>query len=92
MKIYKVYIDMILVLGRLKKFSLGSYNYTNPIIFQTASDPDDACFRAYTGLSDLIMRQHGGDPSKSVKFTKDIMYDVRVTKISLASNESKFDV
>ena len=80
------------ITNRLKKFKLGNYNYTNPIIFQTADDPDDACFRAMMGLSDIIRRQHGGDSSKAVAFTKDIMYDVRVTKIALASNESKYDV
>ena len=46
MKIYKVQIEMMGVIARLKRFNLEKYNSPCPVIFVEASDPDGACFAA----------------------------------------------
>ena len=87
MKIYKVHMSMVLVMGRLKKFKLGNYNYNNPIIFQTARDPDEACHKTHMGLTEILINQYGSSVANAADFTRDIMQDVRVTKIVLANND-----
>ena len=86
-------MDLTLVLGRLKKYKIGEYNDKRPIIFVPADDPDEACYQAYIGLSDKIIKQglkeSDGDFNSSIfDFAKDIMYDVRVTHVGVP-NEKK---
>ena len=80
-------MSMVFVMGRLKKFKLGNYNYNNPIIFQTAKDPDEACHKAYMGLTEIILKQYGENITEATEYMRGIMQDVRVTKIALASND-----
>jgi hypothetical protein len=79
MKIYKVQIEMMSVIARLKRFNLEKYNSPCPVIFVEASDPDGACFAALHDLAQLMLKK---DHSvESIKFVKDIMNDVRVIKV-----------
>ena len=93
MKIFKVYMDLTLILGRLKKYKLNEYGYNNPIIFVPANNPDEACYEAYMGLSDKIIKQglkktNGYHDISILEFTRDLMYDVRVIHVGVA-NEKK---
>ena len=42
MKIYKVFMDLSLVLHMFKKFNLFEYQHPFPTIFVEAHDPDEA--------------------------------------------------
>ena len=57
MKIYKVEMDLSLVISRLKHFELHEYNSEKPILFVEAKSPDDACHKAYFKLVALILKQ-----------------------------------
>jgi hypothetical protein len=64
---------------RLKRFNLGKYSDTNPIIFVEANDPDGACYGSVYGLYELMIKQ---DDSLETKLLfKDIVYDIRVVKV-----------
>ena len=55
MKIYKVELDLSLVISRLKKYKLQQYNSTHPTVFVQADNPDDACHLAYYQLAEIIL-------------------------------------
>jgi hypothetical protein len=76
MKIYKVYLDLSLVISRLKKYRLYEYNYNAPIIFVEADDPDGACFKATHQLFKLILGQD--DSAEARLLCKEIKKDIRV--------------
>ena len=57
MKIYKIYLDMTLVMEDLKPYKLAKYNAMFPIIFVEARNPDDACFKAIYNLIKILLRQ-----------------------------------
>ena len=80
MKIYKVYLDMTLVISRLKKFRLYEYNTSSPIVFVEADDPDGACFKATYQLIRIILDQDNSEETKEI--CKDIKTDMRVLKVS----------
>tara|TARA_Y100000361_G_C11096406_1_gene309319 strand:- start:212 stop:460 length:249 start_codon:yes stop_codon:yes gene_type:complete len=80
MKIYKVYLDMTLIISRLKKFRLYEYNTTSPIVFVEADDPDGACFKAIYQLVRIILDQDSSQETKDI--CKDIKKDIRVLKVS----------
>lgn len=82
-----------LVLSRLKKYKLDEYGYERPIIFVSASDPDDACHQAYIGLSEKIIKQglyktNGYYDVNILEFTKDVLNDISITYAGVA-NEKK---
>jgi len=77
MKIYKVTLDLTLVLSRLKKFDLKEFNHTTPMVFIEAENPDDACFKAHYKFASLILAQE----PKMAKEMKDILHDITITKI-----------
>ena len=77
MKIYKVTLDLTLVLSRLKKFDLKEFNHTRPVVFIDAENPDDACFKAHYKFASLILAQE----PKMAKEMKDILHDITITKI-----------
>ena len=78
MKLYKVYMDLALVMPRIAKFELGVYNSNRPIVFVEAHNPDDACFKALGGLLFKLMKQ---DKSKTHEaLCRDIAFDIRVTR------------
>jgi|TARA_R100000406_G_scaffold23660_1_gene15073 hypothetical protein len=80
MKIYKVYLDMTLIISRLKKFRLYEYNTSSPIVFVEADDPDGACFKATYQLIRIILDQDNSEETKEI--CKDIKTDMRVLKVS----------
>ena len=80
MKIYKVYLDMTLVISRLKKYRIYEYNASAPIVFLEASNPDEACFKALYGLIKRILDQDSSAEAKEI--CEDIKQDVRVVKVS----------
>ena len=79
MRIYKVTMDMLLVMPRLKHISLGEFNGNRPIIFVEAEDPDDACYQSYHKLAAKLMKQD----KKLVKDMKDIFNYITIKKIEM---------
>jgi hypothetical protein len=57
MLIYKVYLDMTLVINNLQPYKLGKYNATFPIVFIEARNPDEACFKATYNLIKILLEQ-----------------------------------
>tara|TARA_R100000742_G_C4263728_1_gene81596 strand:- start:605 stop:856 length:252 start_codon:yes stop_codon:yes gene_type:complete len=78
MKIYKVELDLTLVLPRLKSFKLKEFNHKRPIIFVEANDPDEACFLATFRLASIILKQDSS--SETAELVVDILKDVSVKK------------
>lgn len=79
MKIFKVKMDLLLVMSRLAKFNLGEYNSPYPTIFVEAEDPDEACYSALYKLVEIILKQD--DSEETSNLVKDMVYDIRVTKV-----------
>ena len=77
MKIYKVTLDMTLVLSRLREFDLKEFNSLKPIVFIDADNPDDACFTSHYKLASVILAQ---DPNMATQM-KDILADITITNI-----------
>jgi len=80
MKIYKVYLDMSLVIARLKRYNISEYNYNTPIVFIDANDPDEACFRAIYGLVRKVLDQDTSEEAKEL--CKDLKHDIRIIRVS----------
>ena len=80
MKLYKVYLDMSLVISRLKKYRIDEYNYNTPIVFVEADDPDEACFRAIYGLIRKVLDQD--DSAESKELCKDLKHDIKIIRAS----------
>tara|TARA_Y100001938_G_C7864053_1_gene317036 strand:+ start:255 stop:506 length:252 start_codon:yes stop_codon:yes gene_type:complete len=81
MKIYKVKMDLSLVMSRLKKFRLQEYNDNFPTIFVEAKDPDEACYLAYYKLVEILLKQ---DNSKETSIlAKSILHDIFIRKVSV---------
>ena len=79
MKIYVLYIDMTLILPRLKKYRLQEFNSQFPIIFIEAEDPDDACYKCSCKFTEILLKQ---DYSKeNAEFIKNISYELRILKV-----------
>jgi len=77
MKLYKITLDLSLVISRLRKISLKEFNSDNPIIFVEAENPDDACYKCYYKLAGLILQQ---EPEMAGEM-KDILADVSIKKM-----------
>lgn len=86
MKVYKVYMDLSCVLQRLKRFDLGVYNSSHPILFVEADDPDGACFKALGGLFFKLKQQSvQGNHTEILMLCKSITHDIRITKVYVPS-------
>ena len=81
MKIYKIYMDLSLIMSRLKRFNLGEYSSNFPTIFVDARDPDEACHLAYYKLVEILLKQD--DSPETSALAKDILYDITVRKIKI---------
>jgi hypothetical protein len=81
MKIYKVEMDLSLVISRLKKFELHEYNSERPIIFVEAKSPDDACHQAYYRLATVILKQDCN--KKTASFIEEVLLDISITKVDI---------
>jgi len=79
MKLYKVYLDLTLVINRLKKFALKEFNSTTPIVFIEAKSPDDACFRAIYKLIKIILDHD--DSIQTRLLCREIKHDVKIIKV-----------
>lgn len=79
MKLYKVFMDLELVISRLRGFRLKEYNSSFPIVFVEAKDPDDACFRALYNLVSNILSQDSS-PETSI-LCREIVFDIKVIKV-----------
>ncbi|MQF98246.1 MAG: hypothetical protein FI729_01775 [SAR202 cluster bacterium] len=78
MLIYKVYLDLSLVISRLREFQLMEYNSAFPIVFMEASNPDDACFKAVYTLIQMILKQSNTVETRIL--CRSIKRDIRVIK------------
>lgn len=85
MKIYKLTLNLKLVLARLKKFNLKEYNSETPIIFIQASDPDEACYRAICNLAAILFKQD--DSLENIKSFNDLKHDIFILKVEIPSDE-----
>ena len=77
MIIYKVTLDLTLVMPRLKGFMLGEFNSEQPTVFTEASNPDDACYFTICRFSETILKQK--ETASTAILLKDILNDVRIT-------------
>lgn len=81
MKIYKVELDLSLVISRLTKYDLQQYNSSRPTVFVQAENPDDACHLAYYQLAEIILRQDLS--TETALFIRDLLFDVSVKNVSI---------
>ena len=81
MKIYKVELDLSLVMGRLKKYSLQQYNSTYPTVFVEANNPDDACHLAYYQLAEIILKQDLS--SETALLVRELLLDISIKSLSV---------
>ena len=79
MVIYKVYLDLTLVMPRLKGFKLKEYNSNFPIVFVEAKSPDDACFKSVYVLINAILKQD--DSVETRLLCRSIKEDIRIIKV-----------
>lgn len=79
MKIYKVHMDLSLVMARLKRFKLGEYSNPYPIIFIEARDPDEACHLATFKLVEILLNQD--DSNETSLLAKDVLFDITIRKV-----------
>jgi len=79
MKIYKITIDISLVIPMLKHINLREYNSERPIIFVEAEDPDDACYKCYHKFAESILKQD----KNMIKQIKSIFNDISIKKIDV---------
>jgi hypothetical protein len=77
MKIYKMTLDLSLVVSRLRNISLKEFNSENPIIFVEAENPDDACYKCYYKFASLVLQQ---DPEMA-GVMKEILRDITIRKM-----------
>ena len=80
MKIYRVSLDLSLVIGRLKKYDLKQYNSAWPTVLIQAVDPDDACHLAYYQLAEIILKQDLS--TETALFVRELLFDVSVKSVS----------
>ena len=81
MKIYKVEMDLSLVIIRLKKFDLHEYGSERPIVFVEAKSPDDACHKAYYRLATIILKQDCS--KKTADLIEELLHDISITKVGV---------
>ena len=79
MAIYKIHLDLSMVINRLKGFKLKEYNSAFPIIFVEAKSPDDACFKAIYILLQGLLRQD--DSIETRLLCRSIKEDIRIIKV-----------
>ena len=80
MMIFKIRLDLSLIINRLIRFDLQEYDSTQPIVFIEAANPDDACFKAIFNLIQIILKQDSSIEARLL--CRSIREDVRILKIS----------
>tara|TARA_Y100000004_G_C8677779_1_gene312039 strand:+ start:71 stop:322 length:252 start_codon:yes stop_codon:yes gene_type:complete len=82
MKIYKVELDLSLVMARLVSFNLQEFNSARPTIFVEANDPDEACFLAQHRFASVLLKK---DSSRKIaEFIVEVLADISVKKVYVA--------
>lgn len=79
MIIYKVTLDLTLVIPSLKGFRLGEFNSLQPTVFTEASNPDDACYFTICKFSETILKQK--ETASTAILLKDMLHDIRITRV-----------
>ena len=79
MKIYKITLDLSLVISRFKKFNLYNYNLERPIIFIEAENADEACYLCFHKFCAMILKQD--DSKETVLLLKDTLHDMSIKKV-----------
>ena len=80
MMIFKIRLDLSLIINRLIRFDLQEYDSTQPIVFIEAANPDDACFKAIFNLIQIILKQDASIEARLL--CRSIREDIRILKIS----------
>ena len=80
MLIFKIHLDLSLIINRLSRFNLHEYNSTRPIVFIEAADPDGACFKAIFDLIQIILKQD--DSIEARLLCRNIREEIRIIKVS----------
>lgn len=70
---------MALILPRLSKFRLETYNYEEAIIFLDANDPDEACYKVFYNFSVILLKQDGS--VEMALFLEELRDDFRIKKV-----------
>ena len=73
-------MSLELVMGRINKYKLYEFNTVSPIIFISADDPDDACFKATSKLAKILMKQNKTN-KKTLAFIREILDDIKIKRI-----------
>ena len=81
MVLYKVYMDLSLVINELTKFRLHQYNSAFPILFVEAANPDEACFKATYNLLQIILSQDNSVEARLL--CREIKNNIRVLKVEV---------
>ena len=82
MKIYKVELDLTLVMPRLVSYNLQEFKNQRPIIFVDANDPDEACFIAQHKFASILLKKDSS--RETAEFIVDILADVFIKKVYVA--------
>jgi hypothetical protein len=82
MKIYKVELDISLVVSRLKNFELKEFNSPFPLVFVEANNADEACHLAYFKFASVILNQDSS--FETAELVSDILLDVSIKKATVA--------
>lgn len=80
MKLFVVEVDMLNVLGRLKRFDLREFNHPYPILFIEAKDPDDACYLTSCMISEILLKQD--ESVETALLIKEVLNDIRIKKVN----------
>ena len=67
-------------MGRINKYKLYEFNTVRPIIFVTAGDPDDACFKASAKLAKILTKQSKKN-KKTLTFVREILDDIKIKHV-----------
>jgi hypothetical protein len=80
MKKYKLFLDLTLIMHRLKRVRLDEYNSRFPIVFIDANDPDAACNLCYIEITQKIMKSKLSEKEK-IALCVDLLKDMRISKV-----------
>lgn len=73
---------MALILSALKKFRLYEYNHEEAILFIEAHNPDEACYKAYFKLSEIVLKQN--DSVETAQLLDELQNDFVIKKVWVA--------
>jgi hypothetical protein len=80
MKLYKVYMCLEIVMGRINEYKLYEFNTVDPVISVIANDPDDACFKASSKLAKILLKQKKKN-KKALNFVREILEDIKIKRV-----------